>query len=167
MDQLKAIAGWISAALVVAVLSGCTATTAAHPANESHPSSAHTPAGTARGTTGSVSEIATPQSEDVVKLSPDYPADATVLGELSSKRGAAAIGPITVKSPRIAVYVRCYGSTSVHVTIEGVAKFDQQCASDAGDRGTMNTFDVRYVSTFTVQVTSDNQNMWALAVTDF
>jgi len=31
----------------------------------------------------------------------------------------------------------------------------------------MNTFDVRYVSTFTVQVTSDNQNMWALAVTDF
>ena len=106
-------------------------------------------------------------SAPITELPADYPAGSTLIGELSSQRGTAEIGPFNAKTDEIAVFVRCYGTMSVHVEIPGVASFDQNCVDDSNDRGTMNVFDVRHVGTVTVRGSCDNSNIWAIAVTAF
>lgn len=102
-----------------------------------------------------------------VELPASFPEGSTLLGQLSSVHGIAELGPFRVRTRSIAVYVRCNGPTSLHVEIPEVATFDQQCTADTSDLGTLNTFDVGHVSNVLVRGTSDDANIWALAVTEY
>lgn len=104
-------------------------------------------------------------SESRIQVLSDYPDHFPLIGEMSSKRGTAEIGPYPTTSDKIAVFVRCYGTALMRVEIPGVASFTQWCVKDIDDLGTMNVLDVRYVDTVTVRGSSDNSSVWAVAVT--
>ncbi|MCL2784094.1 MAG: hypothetical protein FWD55_01400 [Propionibacteriaceae bacterium] len=116
-------------------------------------------------TSGSVSTTPSP-SVLITELPSDYPPDSVLLGELSSRHGTAELGPYVVATPSVAVFIRCFGESQLQITIPGVGELDQDCVDDPLDPGTMHVFDVRYVDTVTVRASSDNSNLWAIAVTE-
>lgn len=108
-----------------------------------------------------------PLGTPIHELTMSVPDGVFVLGQLSSTRGTAETGPLQPSTPSIAVYVRCYGTTELEIDIEGVASFPVPCVTDEADPGTLNVFDVRHVEEVTVRGSSENSNIWALAVTEF
>lgn len=109
----------------------------------------------------------TPNHTPVDEFPSSVPDGALVLGQLSSTRGTAETGPLQPSTPSIAVYVRCYGTTELEIDIEGVASFPVPCVTDEADPGTLNVFDVRHVEEVTVRGSSENSNIWAVAVAEF
>jgi hypothetical protein len=93
------------------------------------------------------------------------PNDEKVLGELDSQRGTNVLGPFTVTTPRIAVYALCRGTGSVAVVIAGVGSFPMACSHDPKASGIRNTFDVRYVKSFSVEGQGDDSLLWGVSVT--
>jgi hypothetical protein len=144
-----------AAALLVVALASCTATTTGSPSGGDASSAAPST------TTPEVPFTPSPTTE----LLPDYSPDETLLGSLSSQRGINQLGPYHVPTGRISVYVRCYGPGAIHVVVQGVAEFDLECSQDPTDPGVVNPLDVRYVDSVTVMGSSENSNLWAMAVT--
>jgi len=88
------------------------------------------------------------------------------VGTLATQTGINSLGPFTVASERVAVYVDCLGQGTVSVEISGVARFDNPCYPRVGPLGTRNELDMRYVDDYTVTVTATDEQLWALTITE-
>ncbi|MCL2483439.1 MAG: hypothetical protein FWF43_08535 [Propionibacteriaceae bacterium] len=155
MDKLGALGRAAAGALMVILLASCTVPPVSPPVSTPTPGIPIAPSTEASST------------PPVTELLADYPGGLVLLGELSSQRGIAELGPFHPSTRSVAVLTRCYGVGTIHVEIPGAAWFDQACLLDPADLGTMNTFDVWYVDSVTVRGSSDNSNLWALAVTEY
>ena len=151
MNQLKRIGSLVSLIIATVVLGSCVVA----------------PIETDPATTPATASPAASPDTRVTELPPHYPAESILLGELSSKHGTAELGPLPVSSDQIAVHVRCYGLTTLYVDIPGVAELDYDCGKDLHSPGTMDVIDVQHVDTITVRGSSENSNLWAIAVTEF
>jgi len=105
------------------------------------------------------------ESPPDIQLPSKYPPGTVVLGTLPSVRGIAELGPFHPGSAKLAVSTICYGSGVLHVTIPGVAEYEQNCSGDPADPGIQNTFALGDVGAITVRGSSDESNLWAMVVT--
>lgn len=149
LDQLRRLRSVVGAALLVASMAGCTYTPPTPPAPIPVESQASSPS-------------ATPTPTVAVAV---LPIGEKVLGQLSSQRGSAQIGPFPRTTDRLAVYVVCKGAGEMNVAIPGVGSFPLECDPSGSDEGIKNVFDVRYVSTLTISGQGDGSVVWGLTAT--
>jgi hypothetical protein len=148
----------MGAAIVVALLAGCVSS----PTPQARPSSS---AGQSDigGDTAAAPVVSTPQA--VVSVG-DLPVGETILGQLSSQRGAKEVGPYTVPGDQaFAVDAVCVGSGRVEISIPGVGGFPVHCDPDGKDPGVKNVFRMGVVTTVTVRGQGDDSLLWGIAVT--
>jgi len=140
-----------TAIVIVASATACTSTPGKHPEPKVPPTSAI--ASPAPPPAPAVTAVAVPPISEVL------------LGQLKSQRGTNTLGPYTVTTDRIAVDVVCYGEGEIEVTLSGLGKFPMPCSTTPDSPGIRNTFDARYVESFSVQGQGDDTLLWGLSVT--
>lgn len=150
MDQLTLRTAAIPLLLVTLLVPGCTPQPASTPA----------PAVSTPGASSTPSPVPTVPTE----LAAEAPEEEPVIFAVASRHGGYLAGPFPRTSDRINVYVRCFGDGALDVDLTDVAAFTVDCATDSAE-GTLNSFDVRYADEFTVKVSADDSQLWAMTIT--
>lgn len=108
----------------------------------------------------------TASATDTANLPLDLPTDETVLGKLENQHGVGQLGPFSRSSDRLAVYFDCVGDGSATITIDGVGAFPTPCDPTSGAPSIRNTFDIRYVNSFSIEVEALDNVTWSIGATE-
>lgn len=162
VDQPRAIATVVVAAIVVAFMAACTGASPTRPV----PSDVTAPVRTSSsGADSSSSPTIEPTSMPgaVVATSPSA---EPLIATLETQSGSTSLGPFPRTSDRVAIYFTCVGSGVATISIPGVAEFPNDCAPDVLGMGTRNAVDVRYVEEISVSVEAPTDATWAISLTE-